>query len=104
MATFDVTSDERSIEFVMTTTDKIRTYRGTLFSPNCCKVRIEAGKVTSMQMGLVDANGWGIDDPAGPDGAEMWADFGGGELDAQRRSKLPTLVKEALGAVETVIS
>lgn len=104
MTTFDVTSDKRSIEFVVTTTDKIDTYRGTPFSPNRCNASILDGKIASLEMGLVDSNGWGVDDPAGPDGAEMWANFGGGELSAEQRSKLPTLAREALDAVEAAIA
>jgi hypothetical protein len=104
MTNFAITMDDRTMEFVVTTTEKVISFRGTSFVPNFCTAKIESGKVVSVGLDRLDENGWGIDDPAGPDGAELNVSYGGGEIVSPGRAKLPQVARDALAAIEKVIA
>jgi hypothetical protein len=103
MTNFRITRQELTIVFAVQTTDEVVTYRGTTsFTPNYCRVRAEDGKIISISLDKLDENGWGIDDPAGPDGAQLNASFGGGELMPSYLPKLPKIVRNVLTEVQKV--
>jgi hypothetical protein len=91
--------DERNVEFEVSGVTVVTSYSGTQFVPNYAHAKVINGRVVSISVSKMDKNGWGIDDPAGPDGAELHADFGGGEFDSPE--SLPALVREILTAVST---
>lgn len=95
--------DERVVEFTVTTKLQVTSYRGTDFTPNHCQARVFNGEIVSVSLALHDENGWGVDDPAGPHGAELAADFGGGQFLQKNRASLPKIAQQALVAVETAI-
>lgn len=96
-----VTRDERTVELSITTTEEVTSFRGTAFVPNHARVRLSFGEVVSVSLERVTDQGWGIDDPAGPDGAELDVDFAGGELAADRRAQLPKVAQDILAHIET---
>jgi hypothetical protein len=95
-----ITRDERTVEFTITTTDQVASFRGTTFTPNQASATIHSGKILSINLAKLDEHGYGIDDPAGPDGAELNVSFGGGEITAASRIKLPELARDVLTAIE----
>lgn len=104
---FTVTRRETMLAFTVTTTERVTSHRGTEFVPNHCRAKISHGEIVSLTLSKLDENGRGIDDPAGPYGAELHADFGGGQLgDSARRfgSEIPVkslrIVREALAAIK----
>jgi len=103
MATFTTTRREMTIEFAVKTTAKATTYSGTAFVPNHCDAKVYGDEIVSLTLSKLDENGWGMDDPSGPDGAELHADFGGGEFLAENRAKLPKIAQDALAEVEKAI-
>jgi hypothetical protein len=98
--TFTLASRRTELEFTVETADKVTTYSGTEFVPNWCEVNVYGGQVTSVSLSRLDENKWGIDDPAGPDGAELHADFGGVEFDDDAINALPKVAQEALAAIK----
>jgi hypothetical protein len=104
MTSFELTRDARTVEFVVTTTEQVTSFRGTSFVPNFCTAQIANGKVLSVGLDRLDENGWGIDDPAGPDGAELNVGYGGGEIVSPGRANLPKVARDALAAIEKAIA
>jgi hypothetical protein len=104
MTGFELTRNERTMEFVVTTTEHVTSFRGTSFVPNFCAARIANDRVLSVSLDRLDENGWGIDDPAGPDGAELSVGYGGGELVSPGRAKLPQVARDALAEIEKAIA
>jgi hypothetical protein len=100
MTNFRITRQELTIEFAVQTTDEAVTYSGTFFAPNHCRVRAEGGRIISVSLDRLDENGWGIDDPDGPDGAELNASFGGGQLMPSYLPRLPKVVRDALAEAQ----
>jgi hypothetical protein len=98
--TFTLASRRTEMEFTVETADKVTTYSGTEFVPNWCEAKVYGGQIASVSLSRLDENKWGIDDPAGPDGAELHADFGGGELDDDAIDALPKVAQEALAAIK----
>jgi hypothetical protein len=103
VATFAITLDVRTMEFAVTTTDEVASFNGTPFVPTLCSVRIVNGKIVSIGLDKLDENGWGIDDPAGEDGAELNVSYGGAEIVSPGRAKLPQVARAALAAIEKEI-
>ena len=103
MTTFKLTRDERTLEFRLKTNAKVESYRGTKFVPNHLTVSISGTEVISLMLDLLDEYGYGIDDPAGPDGAELFASYGGGEFLPEYRAKLPKVAQDALAEIEGMI-
>jgi hypothetical protein len=104
MTDLGLTRDDRTMTFVVTTTEKVTSFRGTSFVPNFCTAKIESGKVVSVGLDRLDENGWGIDDPAGPDGAELNVSYSGGEIVGPTRANLPQVARDALAAIEKAIA
>lgn len=98
--TFTLASRRTELEFTIETTDKVTSYRGTEFVPNWCEVKVYGGEIVSVNLSRLDENGWGIDDPAGPDGAELNVSFGGGQIEGDAIDALPKVAQEALAAIK----
>lgn len=96
-SSFDLTRDHRTLNFRIATTERVTSYRGTEFVPNHCDSIVEHGKVITLNLSKLDENGWGIDDPAGPDGAELNASF------SPERADLPKVAQDALDAIKWAI-
>lgn len=103
MTTFEATGDERTIEFKVTTTEKVTSFNGTLFAPNYCLARIRNGDIITVGLDKMDRSGFGVQDPNGPDGAELNVSFGGGELTAENLAKLPKIVQDAITAISAAM-
>lgn len=99
-AAFRVTRDERTIEFAVSTDLEAVTRHGTAFVPNHCSARVYGGKVVSIGLDRLDKNGWGIDDPDGPVGAELNASYSTSEY-VTNSNHLPDI---ACRAFETVVA
>lgn len=104
MSKFQIARDDRTIEFTVTTTEEVTSFRGTPFVPTLCTATISKGKILSVGLDKLDEYGYGIDDPAGPDGAELNVSYGGGEIVSPARAKLPQVAREALAAIEKAIA
>lgn len=91
-----------SADFAIETTDTLKSYYGGTFIPNHASVVVRNGVVSRITLDRVHENGWPVDDPDGPDGAVLAADFGGGEFDAPHRDNLPPLVLQILALIETL--
>jgi len=98
--TFTLASRRTELEFTIETADTVTSYRGTEFIPNWCEVKVYGGQIASVTLSRLDENRWGIDDPAGPDGAELNVSFGGGEIADDAIGALPKVAQEALAAVK----
>lgn len=103
MIRLDVLRDKRTIDLKVTTDDEVTSFRGTPFVPNHATVQISGTQIISIILERLDEYGYGTDDPAGPDGAELNASFGGGEFLPEHRSKLPTVAQDALAEIEGLI-
>jgi hypothetical protein len=99
---FQITRDERSLEFAIKTTEKVASFHGTAFIPNSCAVKIFKGQIVSIMLDQLDENGYGLDDPAGPEGAELNVGYGGDEL--LQPGELPEIVQQALAAIKLAAS
>lgn len=98
MTTFRVISHRTVIEFSIETADRVTSFGGTDFVPNHCRARIQDGEIVSISLEKLDENGWGIDDPAGPDGEELAASFSGPEITGQPPHATPRVAQDALKA------
>lgn len=103
MTTFAITRDERTIEFEVTAGGKVRSFNGTWFAPNYCLARIYNGEIVSIGLDKTDKSGYGVQDPSGPDGAELNVSYGGGELAAEHVAELPTVAQDAIAAVRAAM-
>lgn len=103
MTTFAITGDERTIEFKVTGAGKVRSFNGTWFAPNYCLARIHNGEIISIGLDKTDRSGYGVQDPNGPDGAELNVSYGGGELVGPARDTLPQVARDAIAAIEKEI-
>ena len=101
MATFTIVRDVRVLDFTVQTTAVVPSNQGTaLFVPNRCSARVYGGEIVSLMLYRVDAADMA---EYSPDGAELAADFGGGEFRATNRGHLPEVVRDALTEVERII-
>jgi hypothetical protein len=101
MSVLALTAHEQTLQFrVRGTSAHVTSFRGTQFVPNRCDVRIHDGQVISVSLDRVDANGWRIEDPNGPDGAKLSVSYGGGEFLPEARTKLPALAQKVLTEIE----
>lgn len=103
MTTFRIIRREFKLEFAIKTTAKVTSYEGTAFVPNHCETTVYDGQIIAFTLSRLDGNGWGIDDPAGPDGAELYVSYAGGEIDSEGRARLPKVAQEALAEIEGAI-
>lgn len=103
MTTFTITGDERTIEFKITTTEKVTSFNGTRFAPNYCQARIHDGEIITVGLDKMDRSGYGVQDPNGPDGAELNVSYGGGELADDYLTKLPKIVQDAITAIRAAM-
>jgi hypothetical protein len=100
---FETVRDERTFDFKVTTSLTVTSHWGTSFVPNHCDAKVSNGKVVSVTLDRLDENGWGVDDPAGPYGAELNTSFGGGQIVSPLRAKLPEIARQALTTVEAIL-
>lgn len=93
MAEFKVKRDHRTLILRVQTDERVTSYGGTSFVPNHCEAMIDLGRIITLNLSQLDENGWGVDDPAGPEGAELHASFYPGY------SGLPEIAREAFKTI-----
>jgi hypothetical protein len=100
MSDLALTHHDVTLEFTVTTTDKVVSFGGTEFVPNHCDAKASHGKILFVNLSQLDEYGYGVDDPAGPDGAELNVSYGGGQLEGDAVTSLPEVAREALTAIK----
>jgi hypothetical protein len=103
MTTFKTIRRETTIEFAVKTRATVTTPHGTKFVVNRCETRIYGDEIVSITLSLLDENGYGIDDPNGPEGSELYVSYGGGQLSADYRDMLPKVAQDALAEIEKAV-
>jgi hypothetical protein len=103
MTTFKITRRELALEFKVSTSAKLESFSGTKFVPNRVSTRVFDGEISYITLERIGADGFGEADPANPD-ADLYVSFGGGELMAEHRDKLPKIVLDALAEIEKALA
>jgi hypothetical protein len=102
MSTFKITRRELALEFKVSTSAKLESFSGTKFVPNHVSASVLDGEISSITFERLDADGFGEADPANPD-TDLYVSYGGGELMAEYRDKLPKIALDALAEIEQVL-